>query len=160
MEQINILTFVCFVLHNKWQRIDAFELCCWRRLLRVPWTARKSTLNILGRTDAETDANQLLWPCDVKSQLFGKDPDTGKDWRQEKETTVDKMVGWHHWLNGANFGRWWRTENAGVLQSMGLQKVGHNWVLEQQQKHLFVLYYIINFILKFKNKLKISYMEI
>ena len=103
---------------------------------------------------------QLLWPCDVKSQLFGKDPDTGKDWRQEKETTADKMVGWHHWLNGASFGRWWRTGKPGVLQSMGLQKVGHNWVLEQQQKHLFVLYYIINFILQFKNKLKISYMEI
>ena len=96
---------------------------------------------------------QLLWPPDVNSQLFGKDPDTWKDWRQEKETTADKMVGWHHWLNGVSFRRWWRTGKPGMLQSTGLQRVGHNWVTEQQQKHLFALYYIIN-VLNFKNKFK------
>ena len=57
----------------------------------------------IGRTDAEVDA-PILWPPDVKSRLSGKDPDAGKDWRQEeKGTTEDEMVGWHHWLNGHGF---------------------------------------------------------
>ena len=52
----------------------------------------------IGRTDAEA---LILWPPDVKSWLIRKDPDAGKDWRQEeKGTTEDEMVGWHHWLNG------------------------------------------------------------
>ena len=54
----------------------------------------------IGRTDAEAEA-PILWPPDVKSQLTGKDPDAGKDWRQEeKGMTEDEIVGWHHWLNG------------------------------------------------------------
>ena len=54
-----------------------------------------------GRTDAEAP---ILWPPDVKSQLTGKDPDAGKDWRQEeKGATEDEMVGWHHQLNGPKF---------------------------------------------------------
>ena len=53
-----------------------------------------------GRTDAEVEA-PILWPPDVKSWLTGKDPDAGKDWRQEeKGMTEDEMVGWHHWLKG------------------------------------------------------------
>ena len=57
----------------------------------------------IGRTDAETEA-PILWPPDVKSQLIRKDPDAGKDWRQEeKEMTEKKMVGWHHWLNEHEF---------------------------------------------------------
>ena len=55
-----------------------------------------------GRTDAEAEA-PILWPPDVKSWLTGKDPDAGKDWRQEKGMTEDEMVGWHHWLNGHEF---------------------------------------------------------
>ena len=56
-----------------------------------------------GRTDAKA-GTPVLWPSDAKSQLFGKDPDAGKDWRQEvKEMTEDEMVGWHHWLNGHEF---------------------------------------------------------
>ena len=52
--------------------------------------------------EAETP---ILWPSDVKSWLFWKDPDAGKDWgREEKGTTEDAMVGWHHWLNGHEFG--------------------------------------------------------
>ena len=55
----------------------------------------------LRRTDTETP----IWPHDVKSQLTGKDPDAGKDWRQEeKGMTGEEMVGWHHWLNGHGFG--------------------------------------------------------
>ena len=53
----------------------------------------------IGRTDAEAEA-PILWPPDVKSRLIGKDPDAGKDWGQEKRTTEDEIVGWHHRLNG------------------------------------------------------------
>ena len=56
----------------------------------------------IGRTDAEAET-PILWPPDVKNWLFGKDPDAGKDWRQEKGTREDKMVGWHHWLVGHEF---------------------------------------------------------
>ena len=57
----------------------------------------------IGRTDAEAEA-PILWPPDVKNQFIGKDPDAGKDWRQEeKGTTEDEMVGWHHQLNGHEF---------------------------------------------------------
>ena len=57
----------------------------------------------IGRTDAEVET-PTLWPPNVKIQLIGKDPDAGKDWRQEKKgTTEDKMVGWHYWLNGHEF---------------------------------------------------------
>ena len=55
------------------------------------------------RTDAEAEVS-ILWPPDAKSQLIRKDPDAGKDWGQEeKGTKEDKMVGWHHWLNGHEF---------------------------------------------------------
>ena len=53
----------------------------------------------IGRTAAEAEA-QILWPPDTKSCLIAKDPDVGKDWRQEKGMTEDEMVGWHHWFNG------------------------------------------------------------
>ena len=57
----------------------------------------------IGRTDAETET-LVLWPPDVKKWLVGKDPDAGQDWRQEeKGTTEDEMVGWHHWLDGPEF---------------------------------------------------------
>ena len=57
-----------------------------------------------GRTEAEAEA-PILWPPDVKNWLIWKDPDAGNDWRQEvKATTEDDMVGWHHWLNGHDFG--------------------------------------------------------
>ena len=59
----------------------------------------------IGRTEAEAP---ILWPSDAKSWLIGKDPDTGKDWRQEeKGMTEDEMVGWHHWLSGHEFEQTW-----------------------------------------------------
>ena len=58
----------------------------------------------LGRTDAEAET-PILWPPDTKSWVIWKDPDAEKDWGQEeKETTEDEMVGWHHWLNWHGFG--------------------------------------------------------
>ena len=57
----------------------------------------------IGRTDAEVEA-PILWPPDLENWLTGRDPSVGKDWRQEeKGTTEDEMVGWHHWLNGHEF---------------------------------------------------------
>ena len=92
-------------------RIDAFELWCWRRLLRVPWTARRSNQSILkdqswvfiGRTDAEAET-PILWPPNVKSWLTEKDPDAGRDLGQEeKGTTRYEMAGWNHQLDGHEF---------------------------------------------------------
>ena len=86
-----------------------------------------------GRTDAETEA-PILWPPDVKNWLTGKDPDAGKDWRQEEGMTEDEMAGWHHWLDRhswASSGNWRWTEKPGVLQSMVSQRVGHDWATER-----------------------------
>ena len=88
-------------------------MLCWRRLLRVPWTDCKEVQPVhpkgdkswvfIGRTDAEAET-PVLWPPHVKSWFIGKDSDAGRDWRQEeKGTTEDEMVGWHHWLNGHEF---------------------------------------------------------
>ena len=91
------------------QRTDVFEIWCWRRLSRVPWTARRSNQSILkeispgvffGRNDAKAET-LVLWPPHAKSWLLGKDSDAGRDWGQEeKRTTEDEMAGWHHWLGG------------------------------------------------------------
>ena len=91
------------------QRIYAFELCLLEKTLEnsldskeikpvnpkgnLPWI-------FFGKTDVEAEV-PILWPRDTKGQLIGKDPDSGKNWGQEeKGVTEDKMVGWHHLLNG------------------------------------------------------------
>ena len=91
----------------EWQRIDALELWCWRRLLRVSLGLQevksvnpegKQSWIFFGRTHAEAP---ILWPPDAKSWLIRK---IKKDWRQwEKGTTKDKMIEWHHRLNGHEF---------------------------------------------------------
>ena len=93
------------------QRIDAFELWCWRRLLRVPWTARRSNQSILKDISPGCSLEGLMLRLKlqyfgylVQSRLIGKDPDAGRDWGQEeKGTTEDEMAGWHHQLNGHEF---------------------------------------------------------
>ena len=91
-------------------RIDAFTLWCWIRLLRVPWTARRSNQSILKQISPEYSLEGLM----LKLQYFGhlmrrrdsleKSPDAGKDWTQEeKGVTEDEMVGWHHWFNRHEF---------------------------------------------------------
>ena len=91
-------------------RIYAFELWWWRRLLRVFWTTGRSNQSILKETSPqyslEGDAEApVLWPTDAKNWLIRKGPDAGKDWKQEeKGMTEDEMVGWHHRLNGHDFG--------------------------------------------------------
>ena len=113
---------------ERW-RIDAFELWCWRRLLTVPWTARRSSQSkpkgnhscvFTGRTDAEAET-PILWLLDVKNWHIGKHPDAGKDWRPEEKGTIGDEI----WVSS---GSWWLTGKPGVLQSMGSQRVGHDWV--------------------------------
>ena len=88
------------------RRIDAFELWCWRRLLRetkpVNPKGNQSWI-FIGRTDAKAEI-PILWLPDAKNWLVWKDPDVGKDWRwEEKGMTASEMVGRHHRLNGHEF---------------------------------------------------------
>ena len=90
-------------------RIDDFQLWRWRRLLRVPWTARRSNQSILKEISPEYSFEGLmlkliLWPPDAKNWLIWKDPDARQDWKwEEKGTTEAEMAGWHHRLNGHEF---------------------------------------------------------
>ena len=91
------------------RRIDPFELWCWRRLLGVPWTARRSNPSILKEINPEYSLEGLMLKLQYFDHLMwrlrtGKDPDAGKDWGQEQKGAIeDEMVGWHHWLNGHKF---------------------------------------------------------
>ena len=93
-------------------RIDGFELWCWRvgsplgskEIKSVNPKGNQSWI-LLGRTDAEAEA-LIFWSPDVKSQVIGKYPDAGQDWRQEeKSVTEDEMVGQHHRFNGHELGQ-------------------------------------------------------
>ena len=93
------------------QRIDAFELWCWRRLLRVPWTARRSSQSIVKEISPGISLEGMM--LKLKLQYFGhliwrvdslEKTDAGRDWGQEeKGMTEDEMAGWHHWLDGCKF---------------------------------------------------------
>ena len=84
---------------------------CWRRLLRVPWTARLNQ-SVLKEINPEFSSEvlmlklklQIIWPLDAQRWLIGKVLDAGKDWSKEKKgTTENEIVGWHHWLGGHEF---------------------------------------------------------
>ena len=94
------------------RKINAFELWCWRKLLRIPWTARRSNQSILQEISPEYSLKGLM--LKLRLQYFGhlkwridsleKNPDAGKDWRwEEKGMTEDEMVGWHHQWNGHEY---------------------------------------------------------
>ena len=85
------------------RRIDAFELWCWRRLLRVPWTARRSNLSILKeiRPGISLEGMMLKLKLQYFSHLMRRvdsleKTDAGRDWGQEEGMTQDEMAGWHH----------------------------------------------------------------
>ena len=89
------------------RRIDAFELWCWRRLLRVPWTARRSNLSILKEISPEysleSDAaaeTPILWLPETKNWFIGKTLMLGKIEGRRQRGRQDKMVGWHYWCDG------------------------------------------------------------
>ena len=80
------------------RRIDAFELWCWRRLLRVPWTARRSGQSIVKEINPGISLEGMMLKLKLQSR---KDSDAGRDWGQEeKGMKEDEMAGWHHGLDG------------------------------------------------------------
>ena len=115
------------------RRIDAFELWCSRRLLRVSWTARRSNQSILKEISTESLEGLML---KLKLKYFGYlmwRNDSGKDWRQEKGTSGwdgwMALLTWWTWISASSRSCWW-TGKPGMLQSMGLQRVRHNWASE------------------------------
>ena len=132
-------------------RIDVFKLWCWRTLLRVPWSARRSNQSILKEIYPEYSLEGLilklqysedpiLRPCDVKSPLSISEAVNirKRPWYWEglkaRGEGDNRWVGWMasptQWMwVWADSGRWWRTEKPGVLQSMGCQRVEHDWTI-------------------------------
>ena len=122
----------------EWWRIDAFELWCWTRLLRVPWTARRSNHSILKELSPGYSLEGLM--LKLKLQYFGhlmqradsleKTLNAGKDWGQEEKGKTDGwMASLTKWIwVWVDYKSWWWTGRPGMLQSMGSPRVGHDWV--------------------------------
>jgi len=123
-------------------RIDAFNLWCWRSLLRVPWTARRSNQSILKEISPEYSLEGLM--LKRKLQYFGhlmRRADSMEKTLMLGKTEGRRRRGWQRmrWLDGikpqctrvwASSRSWWRTGKPGELQSMGLQRVRHDWAIE------------------------------
>jgi len=126
------------------QRTDTFELWCWRRLLRVPWTARRSNQSILKEISPEYSLDGLM--LKLKLQYFGhlmgwadslqktlmleKIEGRRRKEQQRKDSWMISPTRWT-WVS-VSAGRWWKTQKPGMLMSMGSQRVGHVWATEQQ----------------------------
>ena len=125
------------------RRIDVFELWCWRRPLRIPWTARRSNYFhpkgnqswiFIGRTDAEAET-PILWPRDVKNWPLWKRPWC---WERLKVGWEGDERGWDGWMASPVWCTWvwascrslWWIGKPGELQALGLKIVRHNWVTE------------------------------
>ena len=140
------------------QRLDTFELWCWTRLLRVPWTARRSNQSILREINPEYSVEELMLNVQYFGLLMGRvnslgkkqtnKPDTGNYWRQEQKV-------WQRtrWLDGisnptervwASFGKWWWTGKPGILKFIGSQGVRHDWETEQQKPGRVSMYSWLN----------------
>ena len=129
---------------ERW-RIDAFELWSWKRLLGVPWTARRSNQSILKEISPGISLEGMM--LKLKLQYFGhlmqrvdslEDSDAGRDWGQEeKGTTEDEMASQTRWTwVWVNSGSWWWTGRPGMLWFMGSQRVGHDWGTEMNWTEL------------------------
>ena len=132
------------------QRIDAFELRCWRRLLRVHWTARRSNQSILKEISPGCSLEGLM--LKLKLQYFGHLMRRA-DWF-EKTLMLERLKvggegddrGWDGWMASltqwtsvwVDSRSWWWTGRPGVLQSMGSQRAGHNWVTELNFSTFFI----------------------
>ena len=137
-------------------RIDAFELWCWRRLLRVSGTARRSNQSILKEISPEYSSEGLM--LKLKLQYFGhlmwRTDSFGKTlmWDRLKVGGEGDDRGWDGWMASpmqwtwlwVGSGSWWLTGKPGMLQSMGLQRVGHDWVTELNWTELSVYMLIPN----------------
>ena len=141
-------------------RIDAFELWCWRRLLRVPWTTRRSNQSILKEISSEYSLEGLMLKleCQYFGHLMGRTVSWKRPWCWERSKAGGEgdVRGWDGWMASpiqrtwvwVNSGSWRQTERHGMLQPMRLQRVGHDWATElnwtepftindnKKQKHL------------------------
>ena len=131
-------------------RTDAFELLCWRRLFRIPWTARRSALSILKEINPEYSLEaltlmlklryfgHLMWRDDSlkkkKTRCRKRLKVRGEGGSSRYDGLITSLTQWT-WI-WANLRWWWRTEEPGVLQSMELQRVRHDLMTEQQQHFL------------------------
>ena len=129
------------------RRTDAFELWCWRRLLRVPWTTRRSNQSILKEINPKYPLGGLVLKLKLQyvGYLMWRADSLGKTWCWErlKAGGEGDDRGWDGWMASltqwtwvwANSGRWWSAGKPGRLQSMGLQRVRHDWATEQQNTY-------------------------
>ena len=124
------------------QRTDAFELWCWRRLLRIPWTARRANQSVLKEISPEYSLEglmlklklqffgHLMWRADLfeKNLMLGRLKAGGEGDNRGWDGWMTSLTQWTWvWVNPRN---WWCTGRPGVLQSMRSQRVRHNWVTE------------------------------
>ena len=126
---------------ERW-RIDAFELWCWRRPLRVPWAARRSNQSILKEISPEYSLEGLMLKQKLQyfSHLMQRTDSLERTLMLGKIEEGDDRR-WDGWMASltqwtwvwVNFGSWWWTRKPGMLQSMGSQRVRHDWATEQQQ---------------------------
>ena len=143
-------------------RIDAFELWCWRRLLRVPWTAKRSNQSILKEISPEYSLEGLI--LKLKLQYFGHLMWRMTLWKRpwclmmiegerrsgrQRVRWLDAITDWTSVdLSWVSSGSWWWTGRPGMLQSMGSQRVGHNWATELNWRIwvLFLWWWFYNFL--------------
>ena len=121
-------------------RINTFELWCWRRLLRVPWTARSSNQKILKKISPEYSLKGLMLKLRYFGHLMQDLTDWKRPWYWERLKVGGKGddKGWDGWMASptrwtwvwVSYRKWWRTGKPGVLQFTGLQRVGHDWATE------------------------------
>ena len=139
-------------------RIDAFELWCWRRLLRVPWTARRSSQSILKEISPAVHWKDWYWSWN--SQYFGHL--MRRAGSLEKTLMLGKIKGRRRrrqqrmrWLDGitdsmdvglGGLRSWWLTARPGVLWFMGSQRVGHDWATELNWTELFHVWFWLLFL--------------
>ena len=134
------------------RRIDAFELWCWRRLLRVPWIARRSNQSILKEISPVCSLEGLMLKLKIQylatsceELTHWKYPDAGKDWGLEEKGTSEWdgwMVSLTQWTSvWVSSGSWWWTGRPGVLRFMGSERVGHDWATEVNWILLKLIYY-------------------
>ena len=124
------------------QRIDNFKLWCWRKFLRIPWTARRSNQLILKEISTEYSLEELMLMLNLCyfGHLMGRG-DWLRPWCWEwfKAGGEGDNRGWDGWMASptqwkwvsASPGRWWRTAKPGVLKSMGMKRIGNDWVTKQ-----------------------------
>ena len=124
------------------RKIDAFELWCWRRLLRVPWTARRSNLSVLKEISPEYHWKDWCWSWSSNTlATWCEEPSLERSWfwARLKAGGEGEDRGWDGWMESptqwtwvwTSFRSWCWTGRTGVLYSMGSQKIKHNWETEQ-----------------------------